>query len=134
MGFCYGASRDRRTDAAIEVRHKVVLLNDIHIFGKSCADKEVQDAAVVMVHDEQPAIDEEALALWVSKCGIGMTLFKGWSGLVEQVLYWSETPKPAAAAQAVRFIHERLIAVETSSDALDRWTQLTQSAQVQGGD
>jgi hypothetical protein len=88
----------------------------------------VREAAVVMVSEHQPALDSEEISAWAAGYGIGLTLFRGWPGLVEQVLYWSEAPKPVAAAQAVRHIHERLIAVEVTADALALWHKLTTAA------
>jgi hypothetical protein len=40
-------------------------------------------------------------------------------------LFWSELPKLVAAAEAVRFIHARLLAVEASPKAIERWQMLT---------
>ena len=113
---------------AIEVRDKPVSLADVQIFGKRCADMGVRDAAVVMVSEHQEALDPEEISGWATGYGIGLTLFQGWPGLVEQALYWSEAPKPVAAAQAVRHIHERLIAVEATADALTLWGKLTTAA------
>lgn len=131
---CVRASRVDEDDEddiwikAVEVRDKPVSTTDVQIFGKRCADMGVRDAAVVMVSEHQEALDPEEIASWATGYGIGITLFRGWPGLVEQVLYWSEAPKPVAAAQAVRRIHERLIAVEATSDALSLWEKLTTTA------
>ena len=54
-----------------------------------------------------------------------MTLFEGWESIIDQVLFWTGDPKPAAARRAVGRIHERLIAVEASPGAVDRWARLT---------
>lgn len=113
---------------AIEVRDKPVSMADVQIFGKRCADAGVREAAVVMVSEHQQVLSREEISAWAAGYGIGLTLFQGWLGLVEQVLYWSEAPKPVAASRAVRHIHERLIAVEATADALALWQKLTAAA------
>jgi len=50
--------------------------------------------------------------------GLGLTLFQGWQGYVEQGLYWSPEPKIVAADLALEYIHQRLIEVEASQAAI----------------
>jgi hypothetical protein len=106
---------------AFEVRDKPVSVSDIQIFGKKCVDMGVLEAAVVMVADNQPGLDESALAEWASGFGLGLTLFQGWRSLAEQVLFWAELPKPEATVRAVERIESRLVAVEASPEAVTRW-------------
>lgn len=110
---------------AVEVRDKPVSMSDVKIFGKRCADFGVREAAVVMVSDQQPSLDHQALSAWANGYGIGLTLFQGWPSFVDQVLYWSDQPKPDAAAEAVTRIHDRLIAVEVTVEGLELWHALT---------
>lgn len=128
---CIRASRDEKGEEknvfvkAVEVRDKPVAMSDIQIFGKRCADMGVREAAVVMVSDQQERLDGDMLSVWAAGFGIGLTAFHGWPEFVDQVLFWSEEPKPLASAKAVRFIYERLVAVEVSAEGLDFWTRLT---------
>lgn len=64
------------------------------------------------------------LTSWAAEFGLGLTLFSGWSVFIEQVLFWSELPKLVGAAEAVRFIHARLLAVEVSPNAVELWQML----------
>ena len=112
-------------EKAIEVRDKPVAASDVQIFGKKCADMGVREAALVMVSEQQEQLDDAALAAWADGFGIGLTLFYGWVNFVDQVLYWSELPKPVGASRAIGFIHDRLINVEASPDAVALWQSLT---------
>ncbi len=62
-------------EKAFEVRDKPVSVSDVQIFGKKCRELGVREVAVVMVADNQPALDAEALSTWASAFGIGLTLF-----------------------------------------------------------
>jgi hypothetical protein len=112
-------------EKAIEVRDKPVAVSDVHIFGKKCVDMGVSEAALTMVSVRQQALDVESLSQWASGYGIGLTLFHGWDAFIDQVLFWSELPKPLAANRAVGFIHARPIGVEASPDGVALWQTLT---------
>jgi hypothetical protein len=114
-----------RFEKAIEVRDKPVSLSDIQIFGKKCISMGVREAAVVMVSERQQPIDLAALGAWASVFGIGLTLFAGWDNFVDQVLFWSELPKPNAAAKAVESIEARLLGVEAAPPTVLLWQALT---------
>lgn len=111
-------------EKAIEVRDKPVQLSDIKIFGKKCIDMGVRDAAVVMVSERQSPVNSADLAAWASGFGLGLTLFIGWETFVDQVLFWAELPKPDAAVQAALCIEMRLLCVEASPAAVQRWQKL----------
>lgn len=111
-------------EKAFEVRDKPVAISDVQIFGKKCIDMGVREAAVVMVAERQPVLDRIQLAQWASGFGLGLTLFHGWPEFVDQVLFWSEQPKPVAATLAVGFIHQRLIDVEAASQSVEFWNSL----------
>jgi SacI restriction endonuclease len=116
---CVRSSKDPDAwEKAFEVRDKPVVVSDVQIFGKKCVDMGVRESAVVMVSDRQPLLSVPELTMWAAGFGLGLTLFKGWSAFIEQVLFWSALPKFVAAAEAVRFIHARLLAVEASPKAL----------------
>ncbi len=112
---------------AVEVRDKPVAASDVQIFGTRCAQLGVREAAVLMVSDRQPPLDVPSLQRWADELGIGLTLFDGWTTFVDQALFWSVDAKPEAAALALGTIRARLIAVEASSDAVERWASLTEN-------
>jgi hypothetical protein len=123
---CVRSSEDeKKWEKALEVRDKPVTETDVRIFGKKCVDMGVREAAVVMASDAQGKLDSADLARWADGFGLGLTVFHGWSGFVEQVLFWSELAKPVAASQAVQTIHQRLIEIEASPKAVERWISLT---------
>jgi hypothetical protein len=123
---CIG-SPDEGWEKAVEVRDKPVSTSDVYIFGKKCVDMGVREVAVVMASPKQEQLDDAALVSWASGFGIGLTLFYGWPKFVPQVLFWSALSMPEAALAAVERIEERLIAVEASREAVERWQALTRS-------
>lgn len=116
-------------EKAFEVRDKPVSASDVQIFGKKCIDMGVREAALVMVAGRQPPLNGAALSRWAAGFGIGLTLFYGWDNFIEQALFWSESPKPIAAGNAVSFIHKRLVLVEVSPEAVVLWNGLVRSAE-----
>jgi SacI restriction endonuclease len=115
-------------EKAFEVRDKPVAMSDVQIFGKKCVDMHVREAAVVMVSDRQPKLDDTGLAQWAGGFGLGLTLFHGWPQFVDQALFWSKLPKFVAAGHAVCFIHARLVAVEALPASVALWDRLTQGS------
>lgn len=79
-------------EKAIEVRDKVVAASDVHIFGRTCLEKGVREAAVVLAARAQPPLDDHSIAAWAAQSGLGMTLFYGWAGFVDQILFWAAAP------------------------------------------
>lgn len=110
-------------DKALEVRDKPVTLADIQIFANKCLAEGVREAAVVA--DGQPALDRSRLGAWASELGIGVTAFFGWPEIVEQALFWASDPKLEASRRAVRHVHDRLVEVEATREAVDLWSRLT---------
>lgn len=124
---------DSAWEKAIEVRDKPVSLADVQIFAKKCADMGVREAAVIMVSAGQQPLDGESLSAWADESyGIGLTLFFGWEGFVNQVLYWSVLPKPVGATRAVGFIYDRLVNVEASPESVALWQRLAGQFGSQG--
>ena len=115
----------RTYEKAFEVRDKPARFSDVTIFGRTCADRGVQEAAMVIVSSAQPALDPVEVLQWAQSLGIGMTIFPGWSDFVEQCLFWASPPKLEAAVLAVETIRNRLIEVEASTEALSMWDELT---------
>lgn len=111
-------------EKTFEVRDKPVAESDIYIFGLKCVDMKIQEAAVVMVSSGQSALDTKKISEWAGDLGLGMTLFHNWHDFVDQVLFWSASPKQIAAAYAAERIEIRLISVEASSGAVTTWQNL----------
>jgi hypothetical protein len=118
-------AKPEQWEKAIEVRDKSVSDADIRIFGKKCIDMGVREAAVVLASESQTPIDVEKLKMWANTFELGLTLYLGWTSFVDQVLFWSELPKPLAASRAVGFIQERLVGVEASPKGIRQWVDLT---------
>lgn len=81
---------------------------------------------VYLVAQNQPQLDDAAIADWSACKGLGLTLFYGWGTFVEQVLFWAEIARTDAVAAAVKRIEERLISIEATPAAVSHWTSLTQ--------
>jgi hypothetical protein len=112
-------------EKAIEVRDKYVRESDVYLFGQSCLNRGVREAAVVLAHASQNQLDDTAVTTWAAQFGLGLTLFYGWECFVDQALFWSATPKAEGVTEAVHFIESRLIAVEASPAAIQTWQALT---------
>ncbi len=82
----------------------------------------VREAAVVMAAASQPKIDAGD---WAEERGIGLTLFYGWNDLARQCFFWSQKPSPDTARGAAEHIHQRLIEVEASEEAIRDWNART---------
>ncbi len=114
-------------EKAIEVRDKPVSASDVHVFCGRCLQMGVREAAVLMASPLQPRLDDAVLKGGAAQSGLGLTLFYGWGPFVEQVLFWASAPKVLAAAEAVDRIEARLIAVEASPQAVERWQALVRA-------
>jgi hypothetical protein len=123
-----GAGERLGWEKSFEVRDKLVPFSDIAIFGRTCIDRGVREAAVLMVSNSQTFMDPDTVRDWGEEYGLSMTLFHGWEQFVDQCLFWAALPKPEAAKLAAATIRERLIAVEASSEAVTQWDSLVQSA------
>ena len=121
----YAPESAGRWDKALEVRDKPVTLSDVQIFANKCLATGVHEAALVAVAERQPPLDRSRLTEWAAELGIGVTVFVGWSEIVEQALFWAGDPKPEAARRAVRRVYERLVEVEATREAVDLWLCLT---------
>lgn len=117
-------SRTNAWEKAIEVRDKPVQMADVYIFGRKCMEMGVLDAAIVMASPNQQTVEEDVLFEWAERFGLGLTLFHGWSSLIDQVLFWAPSPKYLAASEAIQTIESRLIEVEASPTAVVLWQTL----------
>jgi hypothetical protein len=88
-------------EKAFEVRDKAVRFSDVALFGRTCVDRGVRKAAMVLVSEVQPAIDHEEVQRWSDRLGVSMTIFLGWEAFAEACLFWASPPQPEAAALAV---------------------------------
>lgn len=121
-------SVDGGWEKAVEVRDKVVSEPDVHIFGRNCLARGVREAAMLLVAQNQPSLNDATIATWAAHAGLGLTLFYGWPYFVDQVLFWSVAARVDSVALAVERIEARLISVEASSDAVKTWHRLTRTA------
>lgn len=112
-------------EKVFEVRDKPVLLSDIQIFGKKCADRVVGEAAVVAVSDGQSTIAKEELEALADDLGLTVTMFTNWEDLVAQAFFWASEPASANASRAVGYIRNRLIEIEASQATVELWERLT---------
>ena len=110
---------------AIEVRDKPVSASDIHIFARRCQTDGVQDCAVLMVSQNQPALDEVSLFEWADKLGLNLRLWQGWEAYIRESLFWSEMNACQTAATAAARVRFRLTEAEVSAEALSNWDALT---------
>lgn len=111
-------------EKSFEVRDKPVPFSDIAIFGRTCVDRGVREAAVLMASNAQPFVDPDTVREWCEEYGLSMTLFHGWEQFIDQCLFWAALSKPEATKLAVATIRERLIAIEASSEAVTLWDSL----------
>jgi hypothetical protein len=117
-----------RFEKAFEVRDKPVRFSDIAVFCRTCVDRGVMEAAMILVSDNQSTISPTEVHRWSSGIGVSMTLFFGWNTFAEQCLFWASQHKRAAATLATERIRQRLIDVEASVEAVRRWDRLTLDA------
>jgi hypothetical protein len=115
-------------EKAFEVRDKPARFSDVAVFGRTCVDRGVREAAMVLVSDAQPIIELDEVQRWSGLLGISMTLFSGWRAFAEQCLFWASPPAREAATLAVETIRQRLIDVEASPHAVAEWDALTLDA------
>jgi hypothetical protein len=108
-------------DKAFEVKDKPAGVTEVQIFVRKCLEFGVRETAYVMVGAAQGALDEGALLDWAARSGLGLTIFRTWSSLVHQCLFWSPTASPDAAIEAAECIRERLIEIEAAPDTVIRW-------------
>jgi SacI restriction endonuclease len=118
-------------EKSFEVRDKLVPFSDIAIFGRTCVDRGVREAAVVMVASGQAFMDADKVREWAERYGLSITLYHGWESFVDQCLFWAAPAKPEAAGTAVETIRERLIGVEASPEAVTMWEQLTRGTHLE---
>ncbi|WP_347253196.1 restriction endonuclease, SacI family [Leminorella grimontii] len=109
---------------AIEVRDKPVTKSDVIIFCRKCIDNNIKDACIVMASQHQTRLDEAKINSWANQYGVDITFFYGWDILVDQILFWSNTPKLIAANYAIDCINERLKLVEVHPTSLIQWQSL----------
>ena len=115
-------------EKAFEVRDKPVKLSDVALFGRSCRERGVQKAAMLLVAGAQLAVDPGEVSRWSEANGISMTIFIGWPHFLDQCLFWSSASRVEATAMAVDTIRERLVGVEASVAAISMWDDSTRRA------
>ena len=116
---------EQAIEKAFEVRDKPVSEADVRIFVRKCLEVGVREASVLMVGANQPLLDYRSLSAWAGEYGVGVTVFHGWATFLNQALFWSAQPTPVAVSDAVHRINARLVEVEASAEAVQRWQELT---------
>ena len=111
-------------EKSFEVRDKPVTEGDIAIFTLDVLKKAGGDAAVLAVSDDQVTLNLAELQTWAEHHGVSLTVFTGWEGFIEQVLFWSETLQHVGASTAISLIYERLKELEVSSEGSQLWATL----------
>jgi hypothetical protein len=120
-----GVETDARIyEKALEVRDKPVRFSDVAVFGRTCVERGVREAAMVLVSERQAQLDGREVREWSATAGVSMTLFTSWAEFAEQCLFWAPSAKPEAALMAVDTIRDRLIEVEASPKAVEMWEAL----------
>ena len=111
-------------EKAFEVRDKPVRFSDVVLFGRTCVERGVREAAMVLVSERQAQLDDREIRNWSATIGVSMSLFTSWAMFAEQCLFWAPLAKPEAALLAVNTIRDRLIEVEASPKAVEMWETL----------
>jgi hypothetical protein len=111
-------------EKAFEVRDKLVIAEDVQIFGNRCAEKQVRDVAVVAIAGNQLALDETTLKAWAHDIGIGLRIFSSWQDLLDEVAFWSQHPATRFTSLAIPRIYDRLVDIEAPADSLASWLEL----------
>ncbi len=111
-------------EKAFEVRDKPVRFSDVTLFGRTCMERGVREAAMVLIAERQASLNMHEVHEWSATIGVSMTLFMSWKEFAEQCLFWAPSAKPDAALLAVDRIRGRLIEVEASPTAVEMWEAL----------
>ena len=108
-------------ERVLEVRDKPVTIHDVLLFARKAREAGVEEAAVIAVSSNQPAIDFEEARVWARERGLALSLFIGWRSFIEQALFWSEQPQTKGPSLAMTSIYERLLELEVSESGVEAW-------------
>lgn len=108
-----------------EVRDKPVPLHAALAYVGKVAASGIARASIVAVASNQEAIDMTQLAKAARESGIDLHIYIGWAELVRTVVFASDTRELATVESAVARIRERLVQLEVSEGAIERWDAFT---------
>jgi hypothetical protein len=108
---------------ALEVRDKVVAASDLQAFALKAARFKVARAGVLAVAPSQVPLDLAQAQQAASELGVTLEVFFGWGPYVRQMFFWlpSDVANPVALAHS--HIYKRLVELECSEEALERWLE-----------
>jgi hypothetical protein len=107
-----------------EVRDKPITREDLYVLATRCAAAGVPKAVMVAVAPNQGAVPLAEAQAWAAERGVTLVGEFNWKDLVDNALLWSSLPTRSGAALAAIRIERRLIDLEASPAAIERWHDL----------
>jgi hypothetical protein len=105
-------------ERAFEVRDKPVSATDVQFFARKAAIFGVTQTAVIAVAKRQIPIQMEQVAAQSQLCP---RIFIGWTSLVAELIFWSDTDSTVFGIEAWKRSRLRLIEAEASPEAIQSW-------------
>ena len=118
-----GGENDK-LERAFEVRDKLVTQNDLFHFVRKVAERGVSRAAVVAIAADKAAIDISAVATFAQLHRVKLAYFTSWAELIGDVLFYGSADPVAMLEGATTAILTRLVEIEASAVAIDRWISI----------
>lgn len=110
---------------AFEVRDKNVPPHAVLAFVEKVAQARIGRAALIAVAPNQEPLDVSRLSKRARESGVDLQIFIGWGLLVNFVVFASTGREACTLESAVAAIHNRLISLEVSEQAVREWDRLT---------
>lgn len=119
--------RDHAPDftRAFEVRDKNVPPHAVLAFVEKVAQARIGRAALIAVAPNQEPLDVTRLSHRARESGVDLQIFIGWELLVDFIVFASIGREARTLESAVASIHNRLISLEVSEQAVREWDRLT---------
>lgn len=111
-------------ERVLEVRDKAITREDLYVLVSKCATAGIAEAIMVAVAPTQTSVPIDEAQAWAAERGVSLTLFFDWVTLIRETLFWSSAPQLSGAKRVASLIEQRLIDLEASESALDRWAEL----------
>lgn len=126
----YGNQVQDREDAptftrAFEIRDKNVPPHAVLAFVEKVAQAGIGRATLVAVASDQESLDVSRLSERARESSVDLQIFIGWELLVSFVVFASTGREALTLERAVSSIHNRLISLEVSEQAVREWDRLT---------
>lgn len=110
---------------AFEIRDKNVPPHAVLAFVEKAAHAGIGRATLVAVATDQEPLDVSRLSQRARESGVDLQIFIGWELLVNFVIFASIGREAWTVERAVASIHQRLIGLEVSEQAVREWDRLT---------